>query len=249
MARAAQPRTTTGRKRSSRKAPPELRGIAPEECRLESIPGAVTEVTRRIEAEGGVVLAAYRDPLGSSPLLLAALPIDRIEPTPFQRDLSEMHSKRLAGVIERTGLYLDPVIAVMAPDGGFWTPNGRHRLEAMRRLGAKAITALVVPQREIAWQILALNRTRKVEGSLDGLGVVPVLGRDEVLPRHGEQRRLDTLGFEQALGLEPAHLPSALAGVLRRALRGRLGWRDDPSGHVACSCSVQAVWPKRARRS
>jgi ParB family chromosome partitioning protein len=54
-------------------------------------------------------------------------------------------------------LYLDPVIAVMAPDRGFWTPNGRHRLEAMRRLGAKAITALVVPQREIAWQILALN--------------------------------------------------------------------------------------------
>ena len=28
---------------------------------------------------------------------------------------------------------------------------------AMRRLGARAITALVVPKREIAWQILALN--------------------------------------------------------------------------------------------
>jgi ParB family chromosome partitioning protein len=157
MARAAQPRTTTGRKRTARKAPPEPRGIAPQECRLESVSGAVAEVTRRIEAEGGAVLAAYRDPLGSNPLLLAALPIDRIEPTPFQRDLSQPHSKRLASVIERTGLYLDPVIAVMAPDRGFWTPNGRHRLEAMRRLGAKAITALVVPQREIAWQILALN--------------------------------------------------------------------------------------------
>ena len=32
-----------------------------------------------------------------------------------------------------------------------------HRLMAMRRLGARAITALVVPKREIAWQILALN--------------------------------------------------------------------------------------------
>ena len=41
--------------------------------------------------------------------------------------------------------------------GGFWTPNGRHRLEAMRRLGAKSITALVVAEREVAWQILALN--------------------------------------------------------------------------------------------
>ena len=54
-------------------------------------------------------------------------------------------------------MFLDPVIAVTAPKEGFWTPNGRHRLEAMRRLGAKSITALVVPKREIAWQILALN--------------------------------------------------------------------------------------------
>jgi len=60
-------------------------------------------------------------------------------------------------VIQKTGLFLDPVIAVPAPDKGFWTPNGRHRLEAMRRLGAKAITALLVPDRQIAWQILALN--------------------------------------------------------------------------------------------
>jgi ParB family chromosome partitioning protein len=45
----------------------------------------------------------------------------------------------------------------VAPDKGFWTPNGMHRLDAMRRLGAKAITALVVPKRELAWQILALN--------------------------------------------------------------------------------------------
>jgi ParB family chromosome partitioning protein len=85
------------------------------------------------------------------------LPIDTIQPTPFQRDLSETHHKRLADVIDKTGEFLDPIIAVTAPNGGFWTPNGRHRLEAMRRLGAKAITALVVPDRQIAWQILALN--------------------------------------------------------------------------------------------
>jgi ParB family chromosome partitioning protein len=50
------------------------------------------------------------------------------------------------------------VIAVAAPNGnGFWTPNGRHRLEAMRRLGAKSIAALIVAEQEVAWQILALN--------------------------------------------------------------------------------------------
>ena len=100
---------------------------------------------------------SYFDPLGKSPLLVAILPIDRIEPTPFQRDLSQTHHRKLADVLHRTGMFLDPVIAVTAPDRGFWTPNGRHRLEAMRRLGARSITALVVPRREIAWQILALN--------------------------------------------------------------------------------------------
>jgi ParB family chromosome partitioning protein len=60
-------------------------------------------------------------------------------------------------VIAKTGRYLDPVIAVVAPTEGFWTPNGRHRLAAMRRLGAKSIAALIVVDREVAWQILALN--------------------------------------------------------------------------------------------
>ena len=60
-------------------------------------------------------------------------------------------------MITKTARFLDPIVAVTAPNQGFWTPNGRHRLEAMRRLGAKAITALVVADRQIAWQILALN--------------------------------------------------------------------------------------------
>jgi len=90
-------------------------------------------------------------------VLFAILPIDAIEPTPFQRDLSDTHHKRLADVITKTGRYLDPVIAVVAPTQGFWTPNGRHRLAAMRRLGAKSIAALIVVDREVAWQILALN--------------------------------------------------------------------------------------------
>jgi ParB family chromosome partitioning protein len=68
-----------------------------------------------------------------------------------------MHHKKLADVIDRTGMFLDPIIAITAPGGLFWTPNGGHRLAAMKRLGAKSITALVVPKREVAWQILALN--------------------------------------------------------------------------------------------
>jgi len=144
-------------KRTPRKAKPGTRGLLPAECRLDSLPAEAEEVRARIEREGGLVLGAYSDPLGKNPLIFAILPIDRVEPTPFQRDLSQAHHRKLADVLDRTGMFLDPVIAVTAPDKGFWTPNGRHRLEAMRRLGARSITALIVPKREIAWQILALN--------------------------------------------------------------------------------------------
>jgi ParB family chromosome partitioning protein len=144
-------------KRRPRKAKAATRGLTALECRLDTLSGEGAEAKARIDSEGGFVLGAYSDPLGKQPLILAVLPIEAIEPTPFQRDLSQTHHKRLADVLDRTGMFLDPVIAVTAPQKGFWTPNGRHRLEAMRRLGARAITALVVPKREVAWQILALN--------------------------------------------------------------------------------------------
>jgi len=162
MAKAAKGQSAMVRKRAParrtpRKAKAGTRGLEPQDCRLQSWPEALDEVTGRVEKEGGVVVGSYREPLSGQPLMLAILPIDRVEPTPFQRDLSQAHHRRLADVIHRTGLFLDPLIAITAPDKGMWTPNGRHRLEAMRRLGAKAITALVVPNRQVAWQILALN--------------------------------------------------------------------------------------------
>jgi len=124
---------------------------------LERAEGPTADVAAAVEKAGGSVVGMYKDPLGGHPVLLAILPIDAIEPTPFQRDLSDTHHKRLADVIAKTGRYLDPVIAVVAPNDGFWTPNGRHRLAAMRRLGARSIAALIVVDREVAWQILALN--------------------------------------------------------------------------------------------
>src|SRR5712692_3475651 len=140
-----------------RKAKPGTKGLGPAECRITEPSGAAAEVTEAIEKAGGCVVGSYKDPLGGHPVFISILPIEAVEPTPFQRDLSDAHHKRLADVINKTGRFLDPIIAVVAPKGGFWTPNGRHRLEAMRRLGAKSITALVVADREVAWQILALN--------------------------------------------------------------------------------------------
>src|SRR3989442_11030167 len=144
-------------RRRPRRAKPGTKGLRLAECRLTEPPEAWAEVTEAIEKAGGCVVGSYKEPLGGHPVLTSILPIDAVEPTPFQRDLSDAHHKRLADVINKTGRFLDPIIAVVAPRDGFWTPNGRHRLEAMRRLGAKSIAALVVADREVAWQILALN--------------------------------------------------------------------------------------------
>ncbi len=126
-------------------------------ARMTTVGESEVEGARRaVEAAGGTVLAAYRDPLGGHPLLFAALPIEKVAPTPYQRDLSPMHVRRLGNAMRALDRYLDPIVAV-AEDGGFWTPNGNHRLNAMKEMGATAITALVVPEAETAFKILALN--------------------------------------------------------------------------------------------
>jgi len=157
MARAVSGMKRAPAKRRAKKAKADTRGLTPAECRLDMLSGVAEEVRERVVKEGGEIIGTYRDPLGGGALLACVLPISKVEPTPFQRDLSDMHHKKLADVIDKTGIFLDPIICVTAPKEGFWTPNGMHRLMAMRRLGAKSITALVVPKREVAWEILALN--------------------------------------------------------------------------------------------
>ncbi len=98
-----------------RKAKPSTKGLAPAECRLTEPSEAVAELTEAIEKARGCAVGAYKEPLGGHPVLIAILPIDAVEPTPFQRDLSDAHHKRLADVINKTGRFLDPIIAVIAP--------------------------------------------------------------------------------------------------------------------------------------
>jgi ParB family transcriptional regulator, chromosome partitioning protein len=109
-----------------------------------------------VRQDEGAVLARYRNPVNATPLLLVSLPIDRVEPTPYQRDPSDPHVKRLMGVIEKIGIFLDPII-VVRHETGYWTPNGNHRLQALKKLGHRAVIALVVPDARVAFKILALN--------------------------------------------------------------------------------------------
>ncbi|MBI5855412.1 MAG: ParB N-terminal domain-containing protein [Nitrospirae bacterium] len=136
-------------------------GLAATELQAAAPPGEVAELHRAIEQDGGKALALYREPFGGRWLVLAALPIEAVAPTPYQRNLSDTHVRRLEGVISKLGRFLDPIIAVRAVKHGdgvkYWTPNGHHRLSAMRTLGAKSITAIVVPEASAAYQILALN--------------------------------------------------------------------------------------------
>ena len=117
---------------------------------------AAEALAAAVDRDGGAVLGSYRDPFGGKAVLLVSLPIERVEPTPFQRDPSDPHVKRLMTVIETLDRFLDPII-VVRKDDRYWTPNGNHRLQAMKRLAAKTVVALLLPEFEVAYQILALN--------------------------------------------------------------------------------------------
>lgn len=152
---------------------------APETSHVDD--NATRTLAEQIVADGGAVLGSYREPFGGTPAVFAAIPIERIEPTPYQRDPSEPHVKRLMTVIETLGRFLDPIITVRRDDG-YWTPNGNHRLQAMRKLGAKSVIALVVPEPDVAFKILALN-TEKAhnlkEKSLETIRMLRALSEEQ----------------------------------------------------------------------
>ncbi|MDH5644143.1 MAG: ParB N-terminal domain-containing protein [Gemmatimonadota bacterium] len=135
---------------------PNSRGLAAGKVASTAVPAETQRLCKEIEEDGGSVLAAYRDPLGGHWQVLASLPLAKVHPTPFQRDLSENHVARLTEAIDKLDRFLDPIISVRSNDA-YWTPNGHHRAAAMNSLGAKSIISIVVPEEEIAFKILALN--------------------------------------------------------------------------------------------
>jgi len=218
-------------RRRPRKAKPGTKGITPAESRLERPEGLAGEAAEAVERAGGLVVGQYKEPLGGHSTLLSVLPIDSVEPTPFQRDLSDTHHKRLADVINKTGRFLDPIIVVPAPGSGFWTPNGRHRLEAMRRLGAKSITALVVADREVAWQILALNTEKAHNLKERSLEVVRIyrglVSEDGARPESQFAFYLDEPALV-TLGVCYERLPRFGGGAYHSILRRLETFSDEP---------------------
>jgi ParB family chromosome partitioning protein len=205
------------RRKKRAAAEPRSRGIAPDAIGSGTPPAALTRLAEAIEADGGTVLAPYKDPLGGNWQLFAALPIDLVEPTPYQRDLSKPHVERLSSAMDRLGRYLDPMIVVRGdrPDEEehalraatgtrpYWTPNGNHRLAALRELGARSVVAIVVPDIEVAHRILLLN-TEKAhnlrERSLEVIRLAELLAQTEDRPERDfeiefEEPALLTIGL------------------------------------------------------
>jgi ParB family chromosome partitioning protein len=133
------------------------RGLDAAEVAIAMDSAEIADVVALVRSAGGALIGSYREPLGGRPLVLASLPLNAVQPTPFQRDLSPTHAKRLAVKIDETAAFLDPLIVVRGEDGRFWTPNGRHRLAAGKVLGLKQITVLISPDETLAYRILALN--------------------------------------------------------------------------------------------
>ena len=155
----ARPRKSAAAKRARGKLAPgsRARGLDAADVAIAMDSAEIADVVALVRQAGGALIGAYRDPLGGRPLVLASLPLNAVQPTPFQRDLSPTHAKRLAVKIDETAAFLDPLIVVRGEDGRLWTPNGRHRLAAGKVLGLKQITALISPDETLAYRILALN--------------------------------------------------------------------------------------------
>jgi ParB family chromosome partitioning protein len=228
MPRTAEKRKAAkGRKAPTRRrrGPAEPRGPEAHESALAPSDPALAKLADRVRAEGGSVIGAYRDPYAGGPLLVASVPLKRVSETPFQRDLSRTHMQRLADAIGAAGVFLDPVIAIPAPEG-FWSPNGRHRLAAAKQLGLRAITALITPDPVLAYRILALN-TEKAHNlrdrSLEVIRMARTLAKEQPRSRENEHATSFESPIFLTLGVayeERSRFPgSAYQPMLRRVDR------------------------------
>jgi len=179
-------------------------------------PAVLERLAEEVAADGGAALAIYQEPIGEHWQIFAMLPLAVLKPTPFQRDLSPTHMKRLVEVMKKLDRYTEPVVAVRAGAGEYWTPNGNHRRAAAVKAGAKLIPVILVPEIDVAYQILALN-TEKTHNLRDkALEVIRMFrGRLEQSP--GALEKSFAFEFERAhfitLGIVYERKPRFSGGV------------------------------------
>ena len=165
----------------------------------ERAPKAVADLAVQVEADGGRALAVYREPVGGHWQIFALLPLEKVVPTPYQRDLSPAHAKRLQAAVKKLDRFVDPIVVVSPEPGLYWTPNGHHRLSVLGKLKADTVPAILIPEPEVAFQILALNTEKAHNLKEKSLEVIRMYrGLAESEPRKGEE--------DYAFQFEAAHL-------------------------------------------
>jgi ParB family chromosome partitioning protein len=148
----------------------------------------VQALADQVERDGGTVLAIYQEPVGQHWQIFALLPMDKVEPTPYQRDLSPTHAKKLQDVVKKIDRFVDPVVVMSPRPGVYWTPNGNHRRVVLGKLKAKVIPAILVPEAEVAFQILALNTEKAHNLKEKSLEVIRMYrGLVDEAPSSGEE--------------------------------------------------------------
>jgi ParB family chromosome partitioning protein len=111
----------------------------------------------QVERDGGHVLALYQEPIGDHWQIFCLLPADKVEASPYQRDISPTHVKRLTEAVKKLERFVDPILAVSPEPGVYWTPNGNHRRTALQKLKAEYVPTILVAEREVAFNVLPLN--------------------------------------------------------------------------------------------
>jgi len=194
-------------------------------------PKNIVALARQIDEDGGTPLSLYQDPVGGFWHLFALLPMDKVKPTPYQRDLSKAHTERLKKAISKLKRFIDPIVVVRAANGEYWTPNGNHRRAVLEKLKARYVPAIVIPETEVAFQILALN-TEKAhnlkEKSLEVIRMYRGLKEEQ-----GGRQEIDyAFEFEEAcfitLGLLYEKRPRFAGGAFAPLLRRVDGFLKEP---------------------
>src|SRR5881409_2546946 len=181
------------------------------------------ELASQIERDGGQVLAVYQEPVGEHWQIFCLLPRARCEASPYQRDLSPTHVKRLTESIKRLDRFVDPIVVISPRPGIYWTPNGNHRRTVLDKLKADFIPAILVVEPEMVFEVLPLNVEKAhnlKEKSLEVIRMYRALAKEE--PETTEESW--TFQFESAhfitLGLlyeeNKRFAGGAFAPILRR---------------------------------
>ena len=109
----------------------------------QTLPARVAQLAEQVERDGGHTLAVYQEPVGEHWQIFCLLPLSKVEPTPYQRDLSPTHMKRLLTAVKKLDRFIDPIVVMSAkpiPMALPWDAGARSRATSRRIIGRAGLS-------------------------------------------------------------------------------------------------------------